>query len=113
MILFRSEFAYLYYPFTRYTRKPYTQDPALVWFLIQLNSEKGIARALKYHGGKSLGYVETACEKRAQPEGPNRFWNDCLVHRVVAPGDTIAERLFGGIVELDGHYKFIGYANKF
>lgn len=113
MVLSRSEFAYLYYPFTRHTRKPYTQDPALVWFLIQMNSEKGITRALRYYGGKSLGYVKTKCEKSPRREGLNRLWTECLVHRVAARGDTLAEHMFGGILELDGHHKFIGYANKF
>jgi hypothetical protein len=33
------------------------------------------------------------------------------LHRVIPPADTLAERLFGLVVEREGEYKFLGYAN--
>jgi hypothetical protein len=109
--LTRAEFAYLYYPFTQYTRPPYELSPALLWFLIEQNSEKGLVRLLRRYGGRPLGYVGYRCEQEPQREGANRLWNACRIKRKVESGELVEERLFGSIIERDGRYKFVSYAN--
>jgi hypothetical protein len=112
MVMSRAEFAYLYYPHTRYTRRPYELPPELLWFQIQQNSEKGIVRVLRRLGGSSLDVRSVECEDEPESVGPARLWNRCLVHGAGA-GPEGARRLFGSIVELDGRYKFVSYANDF
>lgn len=113
MVLSSAEFAFLYYPESRYTTQPYRQDPALVWFLIQQNSSKGITRLLRRYGGRPLYYIANACESHPVQQGSSRLWNECRVRRIQAATDTITERFFGSIIERSGHYKFVGYANNF
>lgn len=92
--------------------KPYELSPAFLWFYMQENSEKGIARALRRYGGRPLGYAGHRCETEPQVEGGNRIWTECIILRATTPADTIGERLFGSIVERDGRFKFVSYANS-
>jgi hypothetical protein len=112
MVMSRAEFAYLYYPHTRYTRRPYELPPELLWFTIEQNSEKGIVRVLRRLGGQPLGVRSVECEDEPEAVGPARLWNRCLVRRAGSDGGA-GERLFGSIMELDGRYKFVSYANEF
>lgn len=112
MALTRAEFAYLYYPESPYTERPYRQDPALLWFLIQEGSNKGLTRLFNRYAGSSLGYVGHACAGERERHGATTLWTACVVRRVIAPGDTIGDRLFGTIVERDGRFRFLSYANK-
>jgi hypothetical protein len=111
MVMSRAEFAYLYYPHTRYTRRPYELPPELLWFQVQQNSEKGIVRVLRRLGGSPLQVRSVECEEEPEKVGPARLWNRCLVQR--AAGEAGAQRLFGSIIELDGQHKFVSYANDF
>ena len=110
MALSRAEFAYLYYPFTQYTHKPYELAPALLWFLMQENSNKGIARALRRYGGKPLGYLDVKCRPEPKREGANMLWDACVLRLRGAAGDTVSRRMFGSIIERDGRYKLVSYA---
>jgi hypothetical protein len=110
MHLSAAEFGYLYYPYTRYTREPYELKPALLWFQIQNASSRGITRALRDLGGRSLGYVDYRCEQEPEVLGEGRSWSGCRV-RCQVGGNTVEVRLFGSIFEREGHYKFISYAN--
>ncbi len=113
MVLTRAEFAYLYFPTTQYTSKPYEMEPALLWFLTQQNSEKGIKRMIRRFGGKELSYDRHTCEAEPTVEGANRLWQRCeVIARAIAP-DGSALRLFGTILERDGQFKFISYTNEF
>lgn len=113
MALSRAEFAYLYYPESPLSRRPYEEPPALLWFRIQEGSNAGAVRLLRRLGGAPSGFVSHACERAPEREGPNALWERCRVRRVRAPGDTVEERLFGSIVARDGRYKFVSYANDF
>ena len=113
MALSRAEFAYLYYPESPLSRRPYEEPPALLWFRIQEGSSAGAVRVLRRHGGAPLGFVSYGCEGAPKREGASAFWERCRVRRVRAPGDTVDERLFGSIVARDGRYKFVSYANDF
>ncbi|MEX2281712.1 MAG: hypothetical protein WEE89_04395 [Gemmatimonadota bacterium] len=109
LVLSTAEFIDLYYPSTPYTRPPYRQNPAFVWFLIQQNSQKGISRAMDRFGGRPLRYQGSEC-KPEEPQGNNRFWS-CAVRIEPATGQPGSIRLFGSIMERAGRYKFVSYAN--
>jgi hypothetical protein len=113
LALSRAEFAYLYYPESPLSRRPYEEPPALLWFRMTEGSARGLGRLLRRHEGRPLDVVSHACEATPKREGPNTFWERCRVRHVRAPGDTVSERLFGSILERDGRYKFVGYANDF
>jgi len=111
MVLQKDEFAWLYYPTTVFSRPPYELPPALLWFQMGGQSEKGASLLLSERAGATLGYLGHDCASERQ-EGENTIYGHCVVRRVTAPGDTVRDRLFGLIVERDGVYKFVSYANK-
>ena len=113
MVMSRAEFAYLYYPHTPLVAPPREMSPQLAWFLMLQNSEKGITRVFRRLGGAPLGYRGHACDPRPAVQGPNRVWRRCVVRRTTEQGDTTAQALFGGILERDGRFKFVSYANEF
>lgn len=112
LLLNRSEFAYLYYSTSPFSRRPYYQPPELVWFQFQTNGEKGIVRVLQRLGGTDLRYLGVNCPGRPLVQGANRVWAHCVVRRIMQR-DTLTQELFGGIIERDGQFKFISYANQF
>ena len=109
LVLDRAEFAYLYFPTTRYTRPPYRQKPGLVWFQMTAMTDRGINRLLKRDGGKPLGVTGYRC---AEPtlEGNNVIFTDCLVE-VMRGGVTAQRKFFGSILERDGMFKFLTYSS--
>jgi hypothetical protein len=113
MTLARREFAYFYYPESPLSRPPYEEPPALLWFRVREGSNTGIGRVLRRYGGRPMHYLAHRCEPVPKREGTNVLWERCRVRRVRAPGDTVEERLFGSIVERDGRFRFVGYANDF
>jgi hypothetical protein len=113
LVLTRAEFAYLYYPFTPYTHPPMEMEPGLVWFLTQQNSEKGIIRVLRRLGGIDLGYIGYRCAPEPERQERNLLWSHCELELTNAPEDFEARRLFGTILERDGQFKLVSYANDF
>lgn len=111
MVVSRAEFAYLYYPFTRFAKPPYELSPALVWFQIQQNSEKGIGRAFRTYGGRALGFAGYRCPEPPAIEEANRLWEGCALRLRGPDGSESETRLFGTILERDGRFKFLSYAN--
>jgi hypothetical protein len=108
-----EEFGYLYYPHTRYTAPPYELPPGLLWFQIENGSSPGLARLLDRLGGKPLGFLGYACASEPVVEEQNRTWTACSV-RFQPPGEEPRElALFGSILERDGVFKFMSYANGF
>jgi hypothetical protein len=109
MVMTRQEFAWLYYPTSRYTRAPTVQEPALAWFLHVQQSQKGATRLLNRFGGRPMRVLSNSC---AEPvtEGLNRVWHDCI-QRVISDNDTLQLRLVGGIYERGGTFKILTYAN--
>lgn len=109
----RAEYAYLYFPTSVYMNKPYRQDPAVAWFLSVQNSEKGITRILRRLGGRALTFGGYDCGAEGR-EGKNIFWRSCTVNYFdPQDGARVTRRLFGAIIERDGQYKFLSYANDF
>lgn len=112
MAITRAEFAYLYYPAAPEASPPYDLDPGLSWFMLRQNSRKGLLRALEERGARSLGYLGHRCDGSPSRHGDNAVWGPCVVRRLQATGDTVEERLFGPILERDGVFKFLSYANN-
>jgi hypothetical protein len=111
MVMDRGEFAWLYYPSSPLSRPPYELSAGLMWFQMQGESERGASRLLSERAGHALGYIGHNCAP-PRVEGKNRIHSSCELRRVTAARDTLAERLFGLILERDGRYKFVGYANR-
>jgi hypothetical protein len=107
-----AEFIDLYYPNTRFTKRPYELSPALVWFQLENHGSAGLNRALTRHGGRAFDRAGHTCPAEPEREGDNRIWSGCLVRHADQAGDTLSLSLFGGIIERDGRFKFINYANR-
>jgi hypothetical protein len=114
LALSMAEFGFLYFPESKFTRAPYKTKPGLVWFQIQNVSSRGLGRALERLGGRPLGMRGYRCDAPADSVGRSRVWEGCVVTFRPAEADSPRTmRLFGGIIERGGIYKFIGYANDF
>jgi hypothetical protein len=112
LALTRAEFAWLYYPTTPQGLPPYDLSPALLWFVTEGASSQGLGRLLAERAGRPLEYAGHACDPTPSVEGENRVWGPCVVRRLRAPGDTVAERLFGQILERGGRFKLVSLANR-
>ena len=112
LLLSRGEYAWLVYPESELTRPPYRQKPALAWFMMQNASDRGISRVLSRHGGKPLGYAGFVCESDANVQGANRIWRQCRM-RFTDGGVAVERKLFGGMLERGGTYKFLTYATDY
>lgn len=111
MLLQADEFAWLYYPSSPVSRPPYELAPDLMWFRLQGESSKGATRLLAKLGGRPFRYVGHSCGP-PEVQGEARIYANCAVRRVGAEGDTLAQRLFGLIIERDNSHKFVSYANR-
>jgi hypothetical protein len=109
--LTRDEFAFLYYPTAPQGLPPYELPPDLFWFTLQQGSDKGLHRALEARSGHPLDYLGYRCDPVPSHEGANIVWGPCTV-RYRAGSRTQEERLFGLIIEREGRFKFVSYANK-
>lgn len=108
----RGEFAWLYYPHTKFTAPPYELGPDLLWLQLGAASEKGIVRLLRRYGGSRLRFESLACPDSAAIEGPNRVTVGCRVRFAAADSAARTLRIFGSLLERDGRYKFVSYANE-
>lgn len=114
MALSRAEFAHLYYPSSPFSRPPMRQDPALTWFLVQQNSAKGLTRVLRRFGpdGSPPAALERVlCERSPASEGENRLRTECALVVRWPDGRAEAVRWFGSILEREGVFKLVSYAN--
>jgi hypothetical protein len=113
MLLNAREFAWLVYPESPYTRPPYSQSPALVWGQIQNPGASGYTRLVRRLGGKPLRYDGYTCSPKPDRQGKNVIWTQCTV-RVAEPGEGPRNRrLFGSIIERNGRFKLVSFANEF
>jgi hypothetical protein len=110
----RGEFAWLVFPHHRYRLPPYELDPGVFWMQVTASSSKGLARVLERHGGQRLVLRGIACTPDTVQfhGGPVRGWSDCTLD--YQAGDSVlSRRLFGTVVERDGAWKLMGFANDF
>lgn len=111
LVISRAEFAWLYYPHTMWTRPPYEMGPDLVWLQVGANSEKGVVRLIRRYGGSRLRFEALLCPDSVNVEGPNRVIPGCTVRFAAADSAPRELRLFGSLLNRDGQYKFVSYAN--
>jgi hypothetical protein len=112
MAVSRAEFAYLYYPTATEGFPPYELEPGLMWYLLQQRSERGIRRALAVYGGQRLKLLGHACGTGASQEGENTVAGPCVLHLRDRRGKEVSVRLLSQILEREGRYKILSYANK-
>lgn len=110
MVMDAAEFITYYYPASPYTGEPYRQSPSFVWFQFQQHSQQGVTRLLGRFGGAHTGFGGYDCAAQSRRQGNAVMWENCLV-RWRLHDDPV--RLFGTIIEVDGHFKFISYTNDF
>jgi hypothetical protein len=110
--LTRAEFAYLYFPESPYAAGPTATPPDFLWMQFRMNSEKGIGRTFARLAGKPLGYRALVCPEPPKPHGRSVLHERCTVRRETE-GGTVEQRLFGTILERQGRFRFVSYANEF
>jgi len=113
LALTRAEFAWLVFPESPLSAPPYSQAPDLVWMRHAYSSATGLERLLNRLGGKPLGLRSLSCSERPDVEGSNRIWKDCTVRFSPPGGLTQTLQLFASIIEREGRYKILSYANAF
>lgn len=109
--LTRAEFAYLYFPESPYAHPPVQTPPDFLWFQFRVNSEKGVNRAAARLGGAPLGYRALVCPEPPKPHGASVLHERCAVRRATPQG-VVEQRLFGTVLEREGRFKFVSYANE-
>ena len=108
LLVDRAEFAWLYYPDSRMSLPPYEAPPGLLWGQLLASSNEGAAQVMRRHGGRPFRVAALRCPAPPVDEGKNRLHERCEVRLNAAGAPT---RLFGTILERDGRFKFLGYAN--
>jgi hypothetical protein len=111
MAVSRAEFAYLYYPTAVEGKPPYDLEPGLMWFTLYERSNEGARDALKRYGGHPMHLLGYDCGKGEHREDRNTIYGPCAVRWRTQAGDTVSVRLFSKILERDGRFKFLSYAN--
>lgn len=107
------EFIDLVYPESPYTRPPYRQSPGLLWSQIQLPSGSGVRRLVERHGGRPFVVKTLRCPTPPEVQGNNRLHAGCTVQFFSGTDAAREGRLFGTIVERQGHFKFVSFANMY
>ena len=92
----KSEYAFLYFPSSVYSRKPYELPPDVAWLLSEQDSRKGATRLLRRLSGRKLRFDGYSCGTSAR-EQENVFWRACQVSYIdPASSVRVTRRLFGG-----------------
>lgn len=113
MALSAREFADLVYPSSRYSRPPYRQAPGFMWAQLMRTSVTGFGRLMRDRGGVRYEYNGVLCRATPATEGANRVWTGCSLWLGRPGRDTVTEQWFDSIIERDGQFKIVSYANHF
>ncbi len=81
--------------------------------MLRAEHEKGLTRLLRRLGGERVRYVGHRCDPEPLREGENRVWRRCRVRIRIGEEPVAERRLFGAIIERDGHLKFASYSNDY
>lgn len=107
------EFTDLYYMESPYSHPPYQQPVKLAWSMIQAPSSEGITRVLREFVGKRVTYVRHSCDAVNAREGTSVRHSNCeVVIRDASGVESGPHRFFGSVIERDGQFKFLGFANR-
>lgn len=112
LMLSRAEFAYLFFPSNRMAKPPYEMPPALLWFQLTAESNKGLSKAFQHLGPAPIALVSHRCPGKPDGEDANLLHNGCIVRAWRADGTVTEVQLFGSILERGGRFKLLSYANK-
>jgi hypothetical protein len=80
--------------------------------LLRQSGDVGLKRLLDRRGGLPLRVVSHQCDSQPLFEGDNKLWRGCTVRTISGP-ETTAEKLFGVVIERQGHFKFASYQNQY
>jgi hypothetical protein len=111
MVMSRAEFAWLYYESSPMSKPPYEAPPGLLWGQIMASSDVGAKALLARFAGVTVTPRQRHCPA-AEVEGANRLYKRCTVE-LTAPGKaSMTGNLFGTVLERDGRFKLISFANR-
>lgn len=113
MVLTAREYADLVYPSSAFMHPPFEQPAALAWTQIAHPSVSGFKRLIERRGGVRYTLASYQCDAKAKREGKNIFWSDCSLRLTAPEYGSATERWFGSVIERDGRFKFVSYANQF
>lgn len=112
MLLDRAEFAWLYYPDSKMSKPPYEAPPQLLWGQLLASSNEGAQAAVRRFGGERLSLRAVNCPIPAVAERGISLYEGCRVE-LLDNGVAVPEAAwFGTIIEREGRFKFVGYANR-
>ena len=109
----RAEFAWLIYPDSPLSAPPYRLAPDLAWMQHAAASGTGLTRLLERLGGGGLQFHSFECSEGPVLEGANRVWRGCAVRFAQPDAGQKTLRLFSSIIERQGRFKILSYANGF
>jgi hypothetical protein len=107
------EWAWLYFPTSVQAQPPYELPPGMAWLRVQHDNRTGVLRALGRLGGRTLDYRGHTCEPEPAVGGDNRVWVGCLVTLGRDGEEATPIRLFSAILERNGRFAILSYANDF
>lgn len=108
LVVNKAEFAYLYFPES--DEPANGMQPHVSWLLLANNGGRGLARALESaRGSDSSATVTVVCSREARALGANRLHGPC---GVVRPGVRDTLWLAAHILERDGTFKLMSFANE-
>lgn len=111
MIMTQAEFAWLFYEESPLSKPPYEAPPGLLYGQLLTASDKGARDLLARLGGSAVRVSGLDCPA-PEIEGRNRLYKRCTV-TFAAPGKKpLSGNLFGTILERDGRFKLLSYANR-
>lgn len=113
MELSRAEYGWIYFPSLQRMNPGLNMQPEVMWLLHGQESDKGLVRVLRRLGGGQARLGGHACEEQPQVEGAIRYWHQCTVQVTAPDGETAALKLFGSVMEHEGRFKIVSYANDF
>ena len=64
-------------------------------------------------GGSALGFRSWSCATLPEKQGLNRLWRNCKVRFAKVGGTEQTLQLFASIIERQGRFKILSYANAF
>lgn len=108
-----TEWAWLYFPTSAQARPPYELPPGMAWLQVQQGNRVGVLRALERFGGQRLDYRGYTCAPEPTVEGENRLWVGCLVTVGRDGEEPVRIRLFSAILERNGRFAVLSFANDF
>lgn len=112
LVVDRGEYAFLYYPYSRFATPPHQLPPDVLWLQIQNTQSRSLTRLFRQLEERAFAPHGYRCDAPAVEEGPVRIWEEC---RVLVPGEAepvVELRLFGSVLEHAGRFKFLSLSNE-